>query len=125
MNEQNLKPFTLENAAYWGRKGGIASGESRRRAAALKREEKFKKTSPSPLSKFKLNGVGADCTQRQLDFLLSYMGWSGMACAARAARAAGYSPRSAKEIGYQLTHNRKLRKVWMALVDMIREGKRM
>lgn len=30
-NNQNLKPFTKENAAEMGRKGGIASGKTRRK----------------------------------------------------------------------------------------------
>ena len=41
-NEQNLKPFTSdqsrEKAAENGRKGGIASGESKRRRKTLKEE---------------------------------------------------------------------------------------
>lgn len=35
-NEQNLKPFTKENAAEMGRKGGIASGKTRRKLMMLK-----------------------------------------------------------------------------------------
>ena len=35
-NNQNLKPFTKENAAEMGRKGGIASGKTRRKLMMLK-----------------------------------------------------------------------------------------
>ncbi len=35
-NNQNLKPFTKENAAEMGRKGGIASGKTRLKQMWLK-----------------------------------------------------------------------------------------
>lgn len=35
-NKQNLKPFTKENVAEMGRKGGIASGKTRRKLMMLK-----------------------------------------------------------------------------------------
>ena len=39
MNEENLKPFkSVEEAREMGRKGGIASGEARRRKRTLKEE---------------------------------------------------------------------------------------
>lgn len=36
-NIENLKPFTKDNASVYGRKGGIASGITRRRKAYLKK----------------------------------------------------------------------------------------
>lgn len=37
-NIENLKPFTKDNASVYGRKGGIASGITRRRKAYLKKK---------------------------------------------------------------------------------------
>lgn len=37
-NIENLKPFTKDNASYYGRRGGIASGRTRKRKAYLKRQ---------------------------------------------------------------------------------------
>lgn len=37
-NIENLRPFTKDNASIYGRKGGIASGKTRRRKAYLKKK---------------------------------------------------------------------------------------
>lgn len=37
-NIENLKPFTTENASYYGRRGGIASGKTRKRKALLRKQ---------------------------------------------------------------------------------------
>ena len=37
-NIENLKPFTTENASYYGRRGGIASGKTRRKKALLQKQ---------------------------------------------------------------------------------------
>lgn len=37
-NIENLKPFTKDNASYYGRRGGIVSGRTRKRKAYLKRQ---------------------------------------------------------------------------------------
>lgn len=37
-NIENLKTFTKDNASYYGRRGGIASGRTRKRKAYLKRQ---------------------------------------------------------------------------------------
>ncbi len=37
-NIENLKPFTKENAYYYGKRGGITSGKTRRRKAYYKKQ---------------------------------------------------------------------------------------
>lgn len=38
MNNQNLKPFTKENAKEFGRKGGIASGKAKAELTTIKKQ---------------------------------------------------------------------------------------
>lgn len=106
----NLRPFTHENAAYFGRLGGVASGKARR----AKREKHTWKSSLLP--SFSFWGRDKDCTWRQHRFILEYM----LTCnAAEAARRAGYSVRSAKECGYRLLHDAKVQRVFLAIAERI------
>lgn len=41
MNNQNLKPFTKENAQEFGRKGGIASAKSKAELNTIKKQLKY------------------------------------------------------------------------------------
>ena len=104
----NLRPFTHDNAAHFGRLGGIASGKARR----AKREKNTRE--PSLLPELRYFGRDKDCTWRQHIFILEYM----VTCnAAEAARRAGYSVRSAKECGYRLLHDAKVQRVWAAMLE--------
>lgn len=37
-NENNLKPFTKENASYYGKLGGMASGKVRKKKSLIKKQ---------------------------------------------------------------------------------------
>lgn len=74
MNNENLKPFTKENAKEYGRKGGIESGKAKLRARTLKEQMKTLLTLPAfdNNKKQKLNMLGFDESDITNKFLLTY-----------------------------------------------------
>lgn len=110
----NLRPFTKENAAYYGRRGGIASGKVRRSRSVGKEANKT-------LPAFNFWGRDKDCTLKQHRFVLEYMLCGN---ATHAARMAGYSYNSAKQYGWQLLRKPKVQRVMWEISRYISEGGR-
>lgn len=113
---RNLRPFNSTNAVFYGRRGGIKSGESRRAISAMKREECVIRH-----TLFKFWGKDRDLTIRQWRFVVAFMG-DAMGCATRAARLAGYSQKWAKESGYRLIHHPKVLRAIRIIADRLQKG---
>lgn len=75
MNNDNLKPFTKENAKEYGKKGGIESGKAKARIRTLKEQMKILLELPAT-DKEKAKGlinIGFDEADITNKFLLSFV----------------------------------------------------
>lgn len=110
---ENLRPFThdqdREAAKRNGRKGGLASGRARRERAE-KRLKEIEKKYLKPWERCLEKSTYSRLSWRHQRFIMEFILHLGNAAAA--ARAAGYSPRWAKNIGYRLLRRRE---IWQGL----------
>lgn len=91
---------THEDLSRWGRLGGIASGRTRRRQGEEARRRMAASLANIPLH-LRHHGREKWCTYRQARFCMEFLRSGNIA---QAARAAGYSPHSARWHGWQLLH---------------------
>ena len=106
---ENLKPFTSdqdrEQARINGRKGGLASGRTRR-ARAEKRQQEYYRTVVAPWERLLDESSWGRLSFRHQNFIIQYC--LCLCNGAMAARKAGYSPQWAKQAAYRLLRRRDI-----------------